>query len=338
MGSLMKIITSPIGIAAALFAAFTWSLNFLAPMVVGSYTIYDLAACRFIFSSLLGLGIIFINHPACKGLTLNDWLTTFWLGFIGYVGYFLAIVVAAKYAGPVIAPAFLGLVPVVLAIAGKFRGGVPWGHLRAPLAMALIGLILVNFRELLSARESLSLSLALGIIAAIAAVALWTWFGLANQRALAKRPSINSWVWTGMMMIGGGIQTVIALPILVNSGLFKAEAVGLALNTYSVHHLYLPALLLAIVASMGGAWAWTIASKRLPISLASQLLSMEMVFATGLGLMVSARWPTAYETVGIMLIVLGVVKVISVFNRASTIQGEPEKPGMNSMSPERSSL
>ncbi|MFM9384463.1 DMT family transporter [Pseudomonas sp. UV AK001] len=334
----MKSFTSPIGIAAALFAAFTWSLNFLAPMVVGSYSIYDLAACRFLISSLLGFGIILINYSACKGLTLNDWLTTCWLGFIGYVGYFLAIVVAAKYAGPVIAPAFLGLVPVVLAIAGNFRGGVPWRHLRAPLTMALIGLILVNFQELLNAHKSFSLSLTVGIIAAIAAVALWTWFGLANQKALAQRPSINSWVWTGMMMIGGGIQTVIVLPVPVNSGLFKADAVGLALNTYSVHHLYLPALLLAIVASMGGAWAWTIASKRLPISLASQLLSMEMVFATGLGLLVSARWPTAYEAFGIILIVLGVVKVISVFNQASAIETEPRMLNVRGIPPERSSL
>lgn len=334
----MKNLAYSLGVIAALFAAFTWSLNFLAPMVVGGYSIYDLAVCRFIISSLLGIGIILVNHSSCKGLTLNDWLTTLWLSFIGYIGYFLAIALAAKYAGPVIAPAFLGLVPVVLAIAGNFHDGVPWRHLRAPLAMALIGLVLVNFQEFSKASESISLSLITGIISAIAAVILWTWFGLANQKALAQRPNINSWVWTGMMMIGGGIQTVIALPVLLDTELLNAHSIGLALNTYSVQHLYLPALLLAIIASMGGAWAWTIASKRLPISLASQLLSMEMVFATGLGLMISVRWPTAYESAGILLIVLGVVKVISVFTRASIIEIKSELCDMTGIPPQKRSL
>jgi hypothetical protein len=26
--------------------------------------------------------------------------------------------------------------------------------------------------------------------------ALWVWFGLANQKALIKRPGMNAWVWT----------------------------------------------------------------------------------------------------------------------------------------------
>ncbi len=50
-------------------------------------------------------------------------------GFIGYVGYFLTVMVAAVYAGPVIPPAFLGLVPVVLAIAVIFAGGASRGGL-----------------------------------------------------------------------------------------------------------------------------------------------------------------------------------------------------------------
>jgi drug/metabolite transporter (DMT)-like permease len=102
--------------------------------------------------------------------------------------------------------------------------------------------------------------------------------------------------------------------------LFNAPMLGFGLS--AIGHLYLPALMLAAVASIGGAWAWTIASQRLPITLASQLLSMEMVFATCLGLLFSHRWPTAPEVLGISLIVLGVVKAIGAF------RGNPGSPAV----------
>ncbi|MNP59522.1 EamA-like transporter family protein [compost metagenome] len=94
--------------------------------------------------------------------------------------------------------------------------------------------------------------------------------------------------------------------------LFKAPVLGFGLSAIS--HLYLPAFALAAVASIGGAWAWTIASQRLPIALASQLLAMEMVFATCLGLLFHYKWPTVPEALGIALIVVGVVKAIGAFH------------------------
>jgi len=48
---------------------------------------------------------------------------------------------AAIFAGPVIAPAFLGLVPVVLAVAGNLRRRtVSWNVLILPLALTALGL------------------------------------------------------------------------------------------------------------------------------------------------------------------------------------------------------
>lgn len=300
------------GIAAATFASLTWSMNFIAPLFIGEYSIFDLAACRFIISGLIGAAILILKWKFCRNLTLKDWLVTAKLGFIGYVGYFVAVVLATTYAGPVIAPAFLGLVPVALAISGNVQGGISWRLLQVPFALAALGLLLVNVQSV-SQPEGLQLaSLAFGVGASIAAVALWVWFGLASQRELMKRPGMNAWLWTAMMMIGGSLQTLVFLPVGAGMELFNAPTLGFGLS--AVSHLYLPALMLAAVASIGGAWAWTIASQRLPITLASQLLSMEMVFATCLGLFFSHRWPTAPEVFGIALIVVGVVKAIGAFH------------------------
>jgi len=308
------------GVSAAVLASLTWSMNFVAPLVIGEYSIFDLAACRFIISGLIGALILIANIKAWRHLTLNDWLVTAGLGFIGYVGYFIAVIIASKYAGPVVAPAFLGLVPIALAISGNVHGGISWRLLQVPFALAVLGLLLVNGQNIARFEGQSHTTLALGIGASLAAVALWTWFGLANQRALMKRPGINAWVWTAMMMIGGSLQTLMFIPLGTAMDVFNAPMLGFGQSAIS--QLYLPAFVLAAVASIGGAWAWTIASQRLPMTLASQLLSMEMVFATCLGLLFYYRWPTAPEAIGITLIVVGVVKAIGAFH------GSPGKTAM----------
>jgi drug/metabolite transporter (DMT)-like permease len=95
------------GIAAAVLAALAWSLNFIVPIVIGDYSVFDFALFRFLISGLLGVVFIACNLKAVGRLRLADWLMAFWLGVIGYLGYFLAVAGAAIYAGPVIAPAFL---------------------------------------------------------------------------------------------------------------------------------------------------------------------------------------------------------------------------------------
>src|SRR6185369_7179162 len=96
-----------IGIVAALFAAFAWSLNFVVPFVIGDYSVFDFALFRFGISGMLGLGFLLWKWDTIRGLSVSDWLVAFRLGFIGYLGYFLAVASAAIFAGPVIAPAFL---------------------------------------------------------------------------------------------------------------------------------------------------------------------------------------------------------------------------------------
>ncbi|MFS3136048.1 DMT family transporter [Gluconacetobacter sacchari] len=300
------------GVTAALFAAFTWSLNFISPFLIGNYSLGDLATVRFFFSGLIGVVILVLHRDLYRRLTLSDWLVTAGLGFIGYVGYFITIMIAAVYAGPIIPPAFLGLVPVILAIAGNvYSSSISWATLRIPFGLAVIGLILVNTSSLFQLNGEWSLSRLIGTGSAIGAVALWTWFGIANQRALSKRPGTNAWVWTAMMMIGGSIETLFFLPIGYKLKLFNAPTLGF--GAIAIAHLYLPAFALAVIASIGGAWAWTVASQRLPMTLAGQLLTMEMVFATCFGLLIRRQWPHPLELLGIVLLLVGIIKAIGAF-------------------------
>ncbi len=134
-----------IGVLAALFAAFAFSLNFVVPFIIGGYSTFDFALVRHVVSALVGLCIMFSQKGVTQHLTLRNCLSAIWLAFIGYVGYFLTVTGAAIFAGPVIAPAFLGLVPIALMVIGNQRQeSLPWRFLMMPLMLVLIGLVFVN--------------------------------------------------------------------------------------------------------------------------------------------------------------------------------------------------
>jgi drug/metabolite transporter (DMT)-like permease len=295
----------------------SWSLSFIVPFVIGRYSLFDFALAEFLFSGVLSVGLLWRNAPAVRLLTRDDWFAACSLGLVGYVCYFLAVMGAAVYAGPVIAPAFLGLVPVVLAIAGNLRQRtVAWPSLLLPLTLATIGLLLVNCGSFLRSGSVNVHTVMIGIPLALLAVTFWTSFGLLNQSALARRPHMDAGLWTALIMAGAGLTVLMLMPIGLGLGLFEIPRLGLGWS--SAGPMILWAAGLAIFANVGGALAWTYASQRLPVALCAQLITMEPTSATILGLLVHRRWPTPAEVLGMTLLLIGVVIAIAVFARATT--------------------
>jgi drug/metabolite transporter (DMT)-like permease len=269
--------------------------------------------------------LLWRNTPAVRKLKLNDWLAGCSLGLIGYVAYFLAVMGAAVYAGPVIAPAFLGLVPVVLGVAGNLRERtVSWSSLALPLGLAAAGLLLVNGSGLLQAGGLQSRSLTLGIPLAILAVTFWTTFGLLNTSALARRPNMDVGVWTALIMAGAGISMLAFLPVGLLFGLFEIPRLGL--HWVIAGPLIMWAFGLAIFANFGGASAWTFASQRLPVALAAQMITMEPISATILGLLVHHRWPSVMEVLGMIVLLVGVIIAIGIFSKSAVVAHSPAPP------------
>lgn len=311
-----------VGICAALFAAFVWSMNFIIPYVIGDYTIFDFALLRFGISGLVGLGFLITRSEVVRQLSFRDWLVTAWLAFIGYVGYFLTVTGAAIYAGPVIAPAFLGLVPIVLAIIGNIRQrSVPWRSLTIPLTLVSIGLLLVNWHAFAALRSTADRSLWIGVPLAIGSIMLWTWYAVANQSALASRPGMDAKVWTALTLSSGSLQMLAFLPIGAAAGLFGLSRIGASWQ--AAGNLYLWGASLAMLASVGGVWAWNVAARSLPIALAAQIIVSETAFGVILGLAAHGRWPTPSETCGTVALLAGVVSAIHVFHRPPAAAERP---------------
>jgi drug/metabolite transporter (DMT)-like permease len=322
-----------VGILAAGLAAFSWSLSFIVPFVIGHYSFFDFTLVEFVFSGVFGVLLLCRTTAAVRTLKLNDWLVACSLGLIGYIGYFLAVMGAAVYAGPVIAPAFLGLVPVVLGVAGNLRERtVAWSSLAWPLSLAAVGLCLVNASGFMRPDGLQSRSLILGIPLALLAVTLWTWFGLLNQSALAKRTQMDSGVWAALIMVGAGVAMLVFFPIGMLLDLFEIPRLGL--HAATAGPLILWAAGLAIFANVGGAVAWTFASQRLPVALCAQMITLEPTSATILGLLVHRRRPSALEVIGMSALLAGVIIAIGIFSRAAEAapgtRGGPSKAGVSS--------
>ncbi|EJC76147.1 hypothetical protein Rleg10DRAFT_4792 [Rhizobium leguminosarum bv. trifolii WSM2012] len=295
-----------VGVSAALFAAFAFSLNFVVPFIIGDYSTFDFALIRHVVSGLVGFYILFSEKRVMRHVTLRNCLQAIWLAFVGYVGYFLTVTGAAVFAGPVIAPAFLGLVPIVLMVIGNQRqGSLPWRSLMMPLALVLVGLVLVNGTAFTVEGLSSVESLWVGVPLALAAVGLWVWFALANQAALAARPDMPSSVWSALILVGGGVLMLACYPVGAEIGLFQLPALGFGWS--AAGNLYIWGASFALLATVGGVWAWNIASRSLPVALAAQLIVSETAFGVIGGLVVHARWPTPIEAAGVVVLIAGVV-------------------------------
>jgi drug/metabolite transporter (DMT)-like permease len=171
-------------------------------------------------------------------------------------------------------------------------------------------LILVNIDGFNPASSTRPESVVLGILLALAAVGLWTWFGLLNQSALAKRTQIDAGVWTALIMVGAGLGMLAFVPVGLLLNVFQLPRLGLRWQV--AEPLYLWGTSLAGLASVGGALAWTYAAQRLPVALSAQLITMETLFGTIFGLLVRHRGPTFAESFGMTLLLMGVLAVIRV--------------------------
>ena len=314
-------ISLSVGVAAAVFATFSWALNFIMPYVLGAYSAYDFISLRFLFSGLIGAVFVIHYRRQVSQLRLEQVVLALWLGIVGYLGYIGCIFGGVYYAGPVVTPAFVGLVPLFIVVLGNgAQKTLTWDKLALPIGLATAGLVMVNSTELTRALQQSGGAMAIGMAFSIGAVALWLIFSFLNQRALAASDPIHPGAWTGLMMLGAGSAVVLLLPLGNSAGLYRFPALGF--GWHQAGQVYVWAFLLAGLASVGGAWAWNIATSRLPMVLTGQLISLETLFATALGFIAHHRLPTTGEFLGITTLVAGAVLAVRI------VLSQPDRGGV----------
>ncbi|MEN2397535.1 DMT family transporter [Pseudomonas halotolerans] len=303
------------GVALAVVATLSWALNFIAPYVTGAYSIYDLMIVRFLIAGTLGAGVMMFYRARLRRLSREQQLLGASLGVIGYLGYSTCIAAGVIYAGPVLTPALIGMVPLLQAVLGNATSRtIEWRKLAIPLALMTGGLLLLNVGSFNHPPTGDGAWLK-GLFFSISAVVLWLVFAALNQRGLEKLAVNASGAWTGLMMAGAGLGTLIALPAILALDLLKLPSLGFNLSLAG--HVYAWGFFIALMSSVVGAWAWNAASRHLPMVLSGQLISLESLFATVLGLVFHQRLPTLWETSGLAGVLVGVVVAVRIILTSS---------------------
>ncbi|MBB2202868.1 DMT family transporter [Gluconacetobacter tumulisoli] len=302
-----------VGILAGLATGALWALTFIAPLVSSPYSAFDLTACRYVAFGVVSLMLLAPDgFAALRRLTRADCQVLVLLGFTGNVGYYLALSLAIPLAGPPAVALVIGCLPVLMCVLGRRTSGLPFRRLMPSLLCILLGLALVNGVALLQARAGGVVRGPLwGLLLAVGAMVLWSWYGMRNAAELAARPGVSPTTWTALT----GIGTMIALlPLLVVGWLAHwsaIPAIGLA------HGAWLrpvaAGLVLGLLSSWGATWTWSIAARALPVSVAGQLIVFETLFALVYSAIYARQIPSWPELAGALMLVAGVAMALRVF-------------------------
>ncbi len=301
------------GVIAALLAGAMWGITFVAARAVVPFTELELAVARNIVFGVASMLLMAWPEFRPTGISRKDRLMSMLLGFIGYVGIFLSISFAVKSVGASIPPLIVGLMPVLLSLAGNFRErSISWSRLAIPLALITVGIAVTNLSAFLQVGDRQGqANYVFGITCSIAALALWILYGILNANVMRKPNAPAALPWTALHGLGALAGSIPLAVIVLASGDATWQQTALSSGPG------LSFLFWAMISGIGGswiaAWAWAIASRELPLSLSAQLLVSEVCFGLLFGFIYEGRWPTLEEFSGATLMIVGVVLAVRTF-------------------------
>lgn len=304
-----------LGIVAGLTTCALWGLTFIAPRAVAPFTAWDLTIARYGIFGLACLLLMADRRFRPAGIVPLRLLAGLLLGGLGYVGYFISAAFAVQLAGAAVPPVIIGTMPVFLAIIANLRDrSASWRTLALPLTLITAGVVIVNAAAISTAQVSDMAPILLGILASTAALAIWIVYGLANAAIMRSVNAPDGLQWTGLQGVGAAIGSLALLPLasfdLANTA-----------STPEAFRFIAWALVMGLAGSWFATWCWVIASRRLPLSLAAQLIVAETVFGLAYGFIFEGRFPTLAEAIGATMQLAGVCVAITVFSRPRELAG-----------------
>lgn len=299
-----------LGIIAGLTTCALWGLTFIAPRAVAPFTAWDLTIARYGIFGLACLLLMVDRRFRPTGIAASRLLIGLLLGGAGYVGYFISVAFAVQLAGAAVPPVIIGTMPVFLAIIANIRdSSAPWNVLALPLALIAAGVMIVNVATLSAANVTDTVSILLGVLASSAALAIWIAYGLANAAVMRSTNAPDGLQWTGLQGIGAAIGSLLLLPL---ASFDLADTVSAS----ETARFLIWALVMGLAGSWFATWCWVLASRRLPLALAAQLIVAETVFGLIYGFIFESRLPTPAEVIGVAMQFVGVCSAIAIFSKA----------------------
>jgi drug/metabolite transporter (DMT)-like permease len=294
------------GLLAGTGAGLVWGLAFLVPVLLPGWSAVAVTAGRYLAYGMLSLALLACQGRAAWRLARQHWRAALAFAVAGNAGYYLLLVIGIQKIGAPVTDTIIGSIPVVVAVVSNWRTpALPWRRLALPVALSLAGLALVNAAEFTATHPAVAAPLGtrvLGLAAAAGAVALWTWYGLANAAFLAARPAIPAGSWSSVVGLATLAVTLAALLPVTLLGQTSRPAAGRP----GAAIFLAGAALLGVAVSWGGTWLWNTASARLPTTTAGILINVETVSGYLYVYLARQHWPPPGQLLGFALILAGV--------------------------------
>ncbi|WP_292042474.1 MULTISPECIES: DMT family transporter [unclassified Brevundimonas] len=292
------------GVLSGLGAGAMWGLVFLAPKLAPEASPFLMSAGRYIAYGLIAALLIAPRWKRLKGLLDRQaWLALVWLSLAGNVVYYLFLVVSVHYAGVAASALIVGAVPVVVALWGlRDQNSPPLIKVGPPIAVAALAIGLIGYESIMRgqlAADATGLSVAIGLVSALIALALWTAYAVGNSRWMVKMTEVSSHDWSLLIGVVTGALSLLLVPMAV-------------LTLGDLPAGFWPRFLLisfgiAVLASVVGNAFWNRASRLLPLTMLGQMIVFETLFAFLYGFIWEQRGPTVIEIVSMILMVVSVI-------------------------------
>ena len=294
-----------------------WGLIYLVPLMLPQYDPVLIACGRFFVYGMVCVAIAPFQWKTLQKLTHRDWFTALRLVIFGHLVYYWCLSSCVSFSGPPLAGMMMAWIPVLVAIIANARAkrqgqGLAWKRLLPPLSLLLLGMIVANWTEFqyyVYEQETPAETFALGIIAGVAGLLLWTWYPIRNADWLLAHRDVSPQAWITA-------QGLMVLPVSTVS-YFVAANVLLPADVGLLGETPLRMIWVMLMAGVACSWLagalWNAMSQNLPPALGGQLIVFETIFSVIYAHIWRAEWPTWSMTVGMIMLLVGVVASLRAF-------------------------
>jgi drug/metabolite transporter (DMT)-like permease len=287
------------GIIAGIAAGFFWGTPFIAPVVLSSFSSFEITFGRFLFFGLISLCSLPRIIKLLATLNRQQIFKVLILSSTGFWLYTLMLFAGIQLSNGVIASLIMGCLPLTVILFSKPQLNF---SLLGGVCLILIGLTSLLVAPLLNQNLSFSGIRLSGIILLFIALFMWTWFAIQNSYFMHANQSIKSVEYSSLL---GIINLAIMLPIFI---LFQGPSRLLA------HEGLLNFLMWAMILGFGASWIsnilWAYSSKHCPPSIGGALIVSETITGVTYNFIYAERLPYPHETIAILSLICGVMLVI----------------------------
>lgn len=308
-----------LGFLYGVLACMIWGFVYLVPEVLPGYPPALMAAGRFVSFGLVALPLAWMERREFAQYTLRDWFTVSKLGVIGNIVYYWCLIEAIQNAGVPVAGMAMSAVPVLVAAVSNARDrkkgtALAWSRLIPGLILIVCGFALASLTEfemVVKASADGGIRFWYGVMMAVAALLLWTWYPICNADWLLAHPDRSPRAWSTAQ----GLATF-PFAVIMYVGFWGMEPAGTPLLGNDPVWFVSVMVVTGLMGSWVGIIFWNAMSQRLPTALAGQMIVFETIFAVLYAHVMRLSWPQWNMTAGMALLLAGVLLSLKVFQSA----------------------